>query len=246
MTESEWIHSEDPIALAEFAHGKVDTHRFRFLAAQWVTRILGACPGFELPWLDAFVEWVEHNGPHPQSVCQEAEYVPLVYWSNAGQSAISCAKAIRAEDPMMAAAYAGHAARHGLRRQPEPDFNKTHRGRSAKKRREAEAEENRWRAEQRSLQSLRLRQFCAEFRDVAGFPFRPTLFDPSWRSSSAVPIAKAMYDSRDFSAAPILADALQDAGCAEPEILNHLRAESVHVRGCWVVDALLPTQTQSH
>ena len=53
-------------------------------------------------------------------------------------------------------------------------------------------------------------------------------------------LARGMYDSRDFSAMPILADALQDAGCDNDDILNHCRdASGVHVRGCWVVDLVL-------
>jgi len=49
-----------------------------------------------------------------------------------------------------------------------------------------------------------------------------------------------MYESRDFSAMPILANALQDAGCDNEEVLNHCRdANQVHVRGCWVVDLVL-------
>ena len=49
-----------------------------------------------------------------------------------------------------------------------------------------------------------------------------------------------MYESRDFSAMPILADALQDAGCDSDDILSHCRDTSLpHVRGCWVVDLVL-------
>ena len=49
-----------------------------------------------------------------------------------------------------------------------------------------------------------------------------------------------MYESRDFSAMPILADALQDAGCVNDDVLNHCReAHAAHVRGCWVVDLVL-------
>jgi hypothetical protein len=49
-----------------------------------------------------------------------------------------------------------------------------------------------------------------------------------------------MYESRDFGAMPILADALQDAGCDSNDILNHCRdANATHVRGCWVVDFVL-------
>jgi hypothetical protein len=56
-------------------------------------------------------------------------------------------------------------------------------------------------------------------------------------------LAKGMYDSRDFSPMPILADALQDADCDSEDILNHCRdPNQVHVRGCWVVDFVLGKQ----
>jgi hypothetical protein len=48
-----------------------------------------------------------------------------------------------------------------------------------------------------------------------------------------------MYKSRDFTPMPILADALQDAGCDNAEILAHCRGDSPHIRGCWVVDLVL-------
>ncbi|MFO0823648.1 MAG: hypothetical protein U0792_11120 [Gemmataceae bacterium] len=81
---------------------------------------------------------------------------------------------------------------------------------------------------------------CELLRDIFGNPFRPVAFSPEWRSDTAVSLAKHIYDSRDFSTMPILADALQDAGCDNAEILNHCReANSVHVRGCWVVDGVL-------
>jgi hypothetical protein len=52
-------------------------------------------------------------------------------------------------------------------------------------------------------------------------------------------LARQMYESRDFSSMPILADALQDAGCDNDDILNHCRGPGPHVRGCWVVDLVL-------
>jgi hypothetical protein len=48
-----------------------------------------------------------------------------------------------------------------------------------------------------------------------------------------------MAQSGDFSAMPILADALQDAGCDTPEVLDHCRGPIPHVRGCWLVDSVL-------
>jgi len=77
-------------------------------------------------------------------------------------------------------------------------------------------------------------------RDIFGNPFRPVAFYPAWRTDTAVAIARQMYDSRDFGAMPILADALQDAGCEDEHILNHCRdATAPHVRGCWVCDLVL-------
>jgi hypothetical protein len=75
--------------------------------------------------------------------------------------------------------------------------------------------------------------------DIFGNPFRPATFAPAWRTDTAVSLARQMYDSRDFSAMPILADALQDAGCANVDILDHCRGSGPHVRGCWVVDLVL-------
>ena len=77
-------------------------------------------------------------------------------------------------------------------------------------------------------------------RDIIGNPFRSTRGSPKWRTETAVLLAAQMYESRDFSAMPILADALQDAGCDSDDIFSHCRdANQVHVRGCWVVDLVL-------
>jgi hypothetical protein len=80
---------------------------------------------------------------------------------------------------------------------------------------------------------------CALARELLGNPFRVIVFEPSWRTSTVVALARQMYEARDFSAMPILADALQDAGCDNEDILDHCRAEQTHVRGCWVVDVVL-------
>jgi hypothetical protein len=81
---------------------------------------------------------------------------------------------------------------------------------------------------------------AALLRDIYGTPYKPLRFDPAWRTDTAVTLARTMYEAREFSAMPILADALQDAGCDNDDILNHCRdAQQVHVRGCWVVDLVL-------
>jgi hypothetical protein len=79
--------------------------------------------------------------------------------------------------------------------------------------------------------------YAAVFDDIEP---RQTEFSVQWRTETAVALARAMFDARDFSAMPILADALQDAGCTNETVLAHCRdTNQVHVRGCWVVDLVL-------
>ena len=75
--------------------------------------------------------------------------------------------------------------------------------------------------------------------EVFGNPFRPITLSPTWLTSTVVSLAHQMYDSRDFSAMPILADALMDANCDNEDMLKHCRSETVHIRGCWIVDLIL-------
>jgi hypothetical protein len=87
-------------------------------------------------------------------------------------------------------------------------------------------------------------------REVFGNPFttgrrrkrdprRGWAFEPAWRTDTVTALAHQMYESRDFSAMPILADALQDAGCDNPDLLAHCRDQAEHVRGCWALDLIL-------
>jgi hypothetical protein len=61
----------------------------------------------------------------------------------------------------------------------------------------------------------------------------------TWNGGTVPRLAQAIYDEEAFDRLPVLADALEDAGCSEPAILSHLRGPGPHVRGCWVVDLLL-------
>ncbi len=85
-------------------------------------------------------------------------------------------------------------------------------------------------------------------RDVIGpLPFRVRWVwqrrglsvSPEWLTSTVVALAAGIYAERAFDRLPILADALQDAGCEHPDILAHCRSDGPHVRGCWVVDLVL-------
>ena len=81
--------------------------------------------------------------------------------------------------------------------------------------------------------------------DIFGNPFLSSPTDPLWLTSTVVALARQINDTRDFSTMPLLADALQDAGCDNRAVLDHCRGSHPHVRGCWVIDRLLSTGTPS-
>jgi hypothetical protein len=80
---------------------------------------------------------------------------------------------------------------------------------------------------------------CALLRDIFGNPFRPALLDPRWQTAAVVAMARTIYEERKWDELPVLADALEEAGCAVPAVLSHCRGGGEHVRGCWVVDLVL-------
>jgi hypothetical protein len=76
-------------------------------------------------------------------------------------------------------------------------------------------------------------------REIFGNHFRRFSADPSWLTPGVVKLAQAIYDGRAFDRTPELADALEEAGCANEAFLGHCRGPGPHVRGCWVVDLML-------
>jgi hypothetical protein len=77
-------------------------------------------------------------------------------------------------------------------------------------------------------------------REMFGNPFRPLKAEPSWLTSDVLALARGIYEEKAFDRMPILADALQDAGCENVNVLDHCRnPNAAHVRGCWVIDMLL-------
>src|SRR5207253_2689886 len=82
-------------------------------------------------------------------------------------------------------------------------------------------------------------------RDLFGNPFRPVSLTPAWLTPTVLKLAQVAYDNRllpsghlDDTRLAVLADALEEAGCSNADILSHLRGPGPHVRGCWVVDVV--------
>jgi hypothetical protein len=97
---------------------------------------------------------------------------------------------------------------------------------------------------------MRLSIQCDLLRDIFGNPFRAvTCVEPdwlAWQDGTLLQLARAAYEQRrlpegtlDPGRLGVLADALEDAGCTDAELLAHLRGPGPHVRGCWAVDLVL-------
>lgn len=79
----------------------------------------------------------------------------------------------------------------------------------------------------------------ALLRDIIGWPCHAVSLDLTWLTATVTALAKAVYADRDFDMLPILADALEEAGCQNEQLLGHCRGPGPHVRGCWALDLLL-------
>jgi hypothetical protein len=93
-----------------------------------------------------------------------------------------------------------------------------------------------------SLRKEERRAHAELLREVIGNPFRGAKADPAWlawNGGTVVALAESIYQERAFDQLPVLADALEDAGCRDSDLLAHCRAPGPHVRGCWVVDLML-------
>jgi hypothetical protein len=88
-------------------------------------------------------------------------------------------------------------------------------------------------------------EYAAQVRllhDLFGNPFRPVAADPAWlkwNDGAVRDLTRAIYAERASDRLPMLADALEDAGCTDADLLGHCRGPGPHVRGCWALDLLL-------
>ena len=76
-------------------------------------------------------------------------------------------------------------------------------------------------------------------REVVGDPFRWVRWEDEWVTRTAHELVADAYATARFDGLPVLADALEDAGCDNPELLAHLRGSGPHARGCWALDVIL-------
>ena len=213
MTEAEWLSCNDPERMLEFLKGRSSERKLRLVACACCRRIWHLLEG----WSQNAVEVYE------QQLDGAMDQIAMTFAADLHEDVILNAKPYTAQH--IAAGIVNSiisGAAWALA------WNTVSEARRAIRANSKQAD-------------TYLEATCqaAIVRDLFGNPFSQVPIDRSWPNPTAVNQAKSIYDDRAFDRLPILADALEDAGCTDAAILAHCRGGGVHVRGCWVVDLLL-------
>jgi hypothetical protein len=237
VTEQEWIECTDPILMLGFLRGKVSVRKLRLFGCACCRHIWDL---FDVKRARDAVEvaelFADSQAAHQElrraclaleSVIQTRRAVQGV--DSAGFAALLSASYVSTTDAMVdAAAVAEHAAFAAYRANYRRAVGEH---RTYGMHLEAAANTNPESAAQ-----------CVLLREVIGNPFRDcgSELHPLVHSSRMLrQMAQSVYNENLFNDLPILADALEDAGCTNPDLLDHLRGPATHVRGCWALDLLL-------
>ena len=232
MTEVEWLVADSPWPMLSHLEGESRERKLRLLACHCCRRIRHIIPAEEarrcIEVAELYAEGLASRDDLDASIRNSMEAcvkLPIPRGKDVSDAINAVSRMHRSRD-------GGRSLCHGLAASAWATSEASRARRSDESADEFNARRERLFEEEFARQA-RL------FREVFGNPFRPVSFSPSWRTETALILARQMYESRDFSLMRILADALQDAGCEDEQILNHCHHDGPHVRGCWVVDLVL-------
>ena len=220
MTEDEWFAATDPADMLAFLEGRTSDRKYRLFGVACVARLVGPAQHRDLLPVLRTVERYTEGGLSDAELAAVVESMPdpagdpSAVWAcrhlcSTDQSGHSVAAASSVYSADASSVASGEEFRLRLHLRHTPSWG-----------------------EERRHQSFLL-------RDVLGNPFRPAVFHAYWLTSNVAVLATGIYDEKAFDRMPILADALQYAGCDTAEVLDHCRGPGPHVRGCYVLDLLL-------
>jgi hypothetical protein len=229
LNESKWLTCEDPTPMLVFLRDKVSERKLRLFAAACCRRIWNLIP--DKPGHEA-VEQAERYADGVASrqqlakarrACFPRSYInrPLVERDNAWFAMLAVLGSVSNNVlELEVSAMAGAMAYAGFSLVDAPDRSTT-----SRLRQKLRAEEHRYQA------SL--------LREIFGNPFRSVTFGRAGWTPTIESLAYSIYSERAFERMPVLGDVLEDTGWNSVEVLVHCREPGKHVRGCWLVDALL-------
>jgi hypothetical protein len=227
MTEAEWLNCTDPQPMLEFLKGKASDRKLRLFAVACCRRI-----------------WHMLSDERSRRAVEIAELFAdgLVRESDRCAAEFGAFHAYRGAggNPIGLGGYAAPSAAHSC---ISKDASFAHA--AASDTTEAVATEDGYASGDWSLedylQSERKEKaaLCVLLRDIFANPHRPVSINAAWLTPPVTSAKHAIYSDRVFDLMPALADALEQAGCHDPDILAHCRCGGEHVRGCWLLDLLL-------
>jgi hypothetical protein len=228
VTESEWLSCADPEKMLAFLRGKATNRKLRLFAVACVRRV------WHLLTDARSRDAVEGAERYVDGHLNEEDFLEVFLSAANALDGISGRFAIYAASAACASVRWVFADENHTQWEPGEPFSDAQL--TAKQAARAfHPDTDKQQAAQTSL-----------VLDIVGNPFRPASVSPAWRTPQVVALAQAAYDNHTLPAGElgparlaVLADALEETGCDNADILSHLRSSGPHVRGCFALDAIL-------
>jgi len=238
MTEAEWLACTDPAPMLAFLRGKISERKFRLFACACCRRIWHLLPGEQLRravevserYADGRATAAERKTARAAAMQSHTDAsacldLPLLSRKGLlvggwGKQAVSFAASRRGSADAVYCCRMAIGARACAEEFPSPTRL----------------------ADWHAARAAQFPEFADTLRDIVWNPFRLQTLDADclrWSMGTVPAIAQHVYKDNSFHDLPILADSLEDAGCADAELVAHCRRLGGHVRGCWAVDLLL-------
>jgi hypothetical protein len=236
MTETEWLECTDPTPMLEFVGGKASERKLRLFSLACCAALL---PLTDDPMRNSLWE-VSSRFVDDQSIGSELDQAKenlwcqyLGPWYDIGPRTWQTIEAITFKANAAGAVFSASGGSVGQQAWEWDDFLDN-----------AKETVNwlYWAAQENEGTGFTWAKESAAYllRCIFGpLPFRPVALDRAFLTPTGAALAYSSYYERAFDRLPILADALEEAGCTNSEILGHCRGPGPHVRGCWVVDLIL-------
>ena len=220
MTEAEWLACAGPTPMLEFLRGKVSDRKLRLFAVACCRCLRDLLWDAALEDAIRVAEAVADNRRSKSTQVRAWNKVERLRPRSLQRQCVKMAVASAIRPDLFMPGYVAESAMFALADLPDKSRTTI----------------NRLRRGERTVQAHLV-------RDIFDDPFRPSPPLPpvvlAWNDDTVRRIADGIYDDRAFDRLPLLADALEEAGCGNADILAHCRLPGEHVRGCWVVDLLL-------
>jgi hypothetical protein len=247
MNVQAWLAGTDPQPMLEFLHGKASERKLRLFAVACCRRELHFVENEEwqraLETAEQYADWLVHDDELEaarERIALSRDLVIVPFDALLAREITTTLVArVASWQVWNAGVRAGHAQRRVLR-QSRRDLRRQRRkgdGMTTEAWVASDPERARTTAEMEER-----RHQCEILRCTFGNPFRPVTLDTAllrWKQGMVVQLAQAIYEERHFQDLPVLADALEDAGCTNPDLLAHFRGPGPHVLGCWGLDTVL-------